>query len=107
MAPLPSLGHPGSQRGGGYGMLVEGQTQLTPGERGWIFGRWGSIERPAPADFRPPIAGGSHCNRHGSIGAVWGSLKALRQIAQVSWSSSFLRACLATACDLNIAKSQK
>ena len=72
MAPLPSLGHLGSQRGGRYGMLAGGQTQLTPEEGGWIFGRWGNTERSVPADLRPLVSGGSPCSRRGSIGAVWG-----------------------------------
>ena len=72
MALSPSLRHLESQRGGGYGMLAGGQPQLTPGGGWWIFGRWGSIERPGPVDLGLPVAGGSPCSRHGSIGAVWG-----------------------------------
>ena len=72
MALSPSLRHLESQRGGGHGMLVGGQPQLTPGGGGWIFGRSDSIERPGPVDLGLPVVGGSPYSRHGSIRAVWG-----------------------------------
>ena len=62
--------------------------QLVGGGR--IDGSWGN-EGIAPGNLVPQVAPDTVCKTRGNTAA--GSVQESRQIPQVSWSSSFLKAC--------------